>query len=84
LLIPGVHDTPDAVRLYDRHFNHAERWVSVEMQSGHEGYRAAFPGDGTNSVYSLQYYSELQRGTDAVWLYPVFIPGTKRMAHFDD
>ncbi len=61
--------------------NDGYRW---KCNLAHEGYRAAFPGDGTNSVYSLQYYSELQRGTDAVWLYPVFIPGAKRMAHFDD
>jgi hypothetical protein len=69
---PGVHDTPDAVRLYYCHFNQAERWVSVEMQSRHEGYSASIPGDYTNSVYSLQYYFELQRGTDAAWLYPAF------------
>jgi hypothetical protein len=72
LLVPGVHDAPNAVRLYYRHVNQAERWVSVEMQSGHEGYSAAIPGDYTNSVYSLQYYFELQRGADAAWLYPAF------------
>jgi hypothetical protein len=32
----------------------------------------AIPGDYTNSIYSLQYYFELQRRTDAAWLYPAF------------
>ena len=32
---PG-HDAPDAVHLYYRHVNQGERWVSVEMQRGHE------------------------------------------------
>src|SRR5450631_4086334 len=72
LAVPSVPDAPNAVRLYYRHVNQAERWVSMEMQSGHEGYRAAIPGDYTNSVYALQYYFELQRGTDAAWLYPAF------------
>jgi hypothetical protein len=72
LLVPGVHDAPSAVRLYYRHVNQAERWVSADMQSGHEGYRAAIPGDYTQSAYPLQYYFELQRGMDAAWLYPAF------------
>ena len=50
----------------------AERWLSVEMQRGHNGYSAAIPGDYTNSVYPLQYYFALQRGADAAWLYPAF------------
>ncbi len=74
LLVPGItaHDAPNAVHLYYRHVNQAERWVSAEMQRGHDGYSAAIPGDYTNSVYPLQYYFELQRGADAAWLYPAF------------
>jgi hypothetical protein len=74
LLVPGItaHDAPNAVHLYYRHVNQAERWVSAEMQRGYDGYRAAIPGDYTNSVYPLQYYFELQRGADAAWLYPAF------------
>jgi hypothetical protein len=74
LLVPGItaHDAPNAVRLYYRHVNQAERWSSTEMQRGHDGYNASIPGDYTNSVYPLQYYFELQRGADEAWLYPAF------------
>jgi hypothetical protein len=35
-LFPGItaHDAPNAVHLYYRHVNQAERWVSAEMQRG--------------------------------------------------
>ncbi len=74
LLVPGVaaHDAPSAVHLYYRHVNQAERWLAVEMQRGHNGYSAAIPGDYTDSLFPLQYYFALQRGTDASWLYPAF------------
>ena len=67
-----AHEMPGTVHLYYRHVNQAERWLSVEMQRDHNGYNAAIPGDYTNSVFSLQYYFALQRGTDAAWLYPAF------------
>ncbi len=74
LLIPGgaAHDAPSAVHLYYRHVNQAERWLSVEMQRGHDGYSAAIPGNYTNSAFPLQYYFVLQRGADAAWLSPAF------------
>ncbi len=70
LVIPGVVTT--SVRLYYRHVDQAERWLSVEMQRSHDEYAAAIPGDYTKSDYPLQYYFELQRGTDSAWLYPAF------------
>jgi hypothetical protein len=74
LLVPGVaaHDAPTAVHLYYRHVNQAERWLSVEMERGHDGYSAAIPGSYTNSAFPLQYYFVFQRGADAAWLYPAF------------
>jgi hypothetical protein len=74
LLIPGVaaHDAPNAVHLYYRHVDQAERWLSVEMQRGHDAYSAAIPGSYTNSAFPLQYYFVLQRGADTAWLYPAF------------
>jgi len=65
-------ETPvQGVRLHYRHVDQAERWLSMEMQSGASGYSASIPGDYTSSVYPLQYYFEVQRATNA-WLYPAF------------
>jgi hypothetical protein len=74
LLIPALaaDDAPSAVHLSYRHVNQAERWLSVEMQRGHDGYSAAIPGNYTNSAFPLQYYFVLQRGAGAAWLYPAF------------
>jgi hypothetical protein len=62
----------DAVQLYYRHVNQAERWASTDMQRSQTKYTATIPGDYTNSVYSLQYYFVLRRGTDAAWFFPAF------------
>jgi hypothetical protein len=62
----------DTVRLYYRHVNQGERWVSLLMLRAHDGYGAAIPGDYTDSPYPLQYYFVLQRGTDTAWFYPPF------------
>ncbi|HTF43853.1 MAG TPA: hypothetical protein VK641_08150 [Terriglobales bacterium] len=74
LLFRGVAavDAPSSVRLHYRHVNQAERWKSAEMRPDQNEYGAAIPGDYTNSVYPLQYYFELQRGTNLAWLYPAF------------
>ena len=61
-----------AVHLYYRHVNQGERWLSAEMERSHDGYSAAIAGDYTNSVYPLQYYFVLQRGTDSAWFFPAF------------
>jgi hypothetical protein len=67
----AAHEAPNAVQLCYRHVNQAERWRSVEMQRGHDGYVGTIPRDYTNSVYPLQYYFVLQRG-DVAWMYPGF------------
>jgi len=72
----------DAVQLYYRHVNQGERWVSMEMQRGHDGYSAAIPGDYTNSVYPLQYYFVLRRGTDAAWFFPAFNAGLSNQPYY--
>jgi hypothetical protein len=61
-----------SARLYYRHVNHAERYITVEMQSIGKSYRATIPGDYTNCQYPLQYYFELREGTEKAWLYPGF------------
>jgi hypothetical protein len=62
----------EAVHLYYRHVDQGERWVSMEMQRSNNGYSGAIPGDYTNSVYALQYYFVLRRGTEAAWFLPAF------------
>ncbi|MFP5248691.1 MAG: hypothetical protein ACLGP3_02555 [Acidobacteriota bacterium] len=63
---------PTAARLWYRHVNQGERWRSMPMQAGSSKYTAAIPGDYTQSLFSLEYYFELERGTDAAWLVPAF------------
>jgi hypothetical protein len=60
-----------SVHLHYRHVNQGERWLSVEMQSGADGYTGAIPGDYTGSIYPLQYYFEL-RSAEKAWLHPAF------------
>jgi hypothetical protein len=63
---------PDTVHLYYRHVDQAERWVSLAMQPGQDGFSASIPGEYTNSAFALQYYFALAQKTDAAWLYPGF------------
>ena len=63
---------PTSARLYYRHVNQAERWLSAEMQENDGSYSAAIPGDYTQSAYPLEYYFELVRGNESAWLYPAF------------
>jgi hypothetical protein len=51
-----------AAKLWYRHVNHGERWLSVAMTSGAKGWQAAIPADYTQSPYPLQYYFELDTG----------------------
>jgi hypothetical protein len=63
---PGVR-----VRLYYRHVDQAERYVTTLMESkGHE-YHGTIPAHYTNSDYPLEYYFEIL-GPAKVALYPGF------------
>jgi hypothetical protein len=66
------HDPQIMVRLNYRHVNQGERWRFVDMQWADGGYRAAIPGEYTESPFPLQYYFELRRENEAAWLYPGF------------
>uniref|UniRef100_A0A372INP5 Uncharacterized protein n=2 Tax=Paracidobacterium acidisoli TaxID=2303751 RepID=A0A372INP5_9BACT len=59
------------VTLWYRHVNHGERWKSTPMQRRSGSYRAAVPGEYTDSPYPLQYYFEL-RSASSAWFYPAF------------
>jgi hypothetical protein len=71
LVLGETADPPLTVQLLYRHVNQGERWRSAEMQRGQNEYRCSIPGDYTGSMYALQYYFVLQRGS-AAWLYPGF------------
>jgi hypothetical protein len=68
----GGTSAPTAARLYYRHVDQAERWVSIDMQRSGGSYKASIPGDYTQSPFPLQYYFELQRENQSAWLYPPF------------
>ncbi len=68
----GAATAVASARLYYRHVNQAERWLSVDMQKDHAGYSVEIPADYTDSVYPLQYYFELNDKQKRAWLYPAF------------
>ena len=61
-----------SVELHYRTVNQAERWQSAPMQSAGRLWRAAIPGEYTQSPYALQYYFELKEAPESAGLYPGF------------
>ena len=66
----ATDELPISVRLHYRHVNQAEAYCAVPMAGGDGAYSATIPGDYTRSVYPLQYFFELRRGSRQAWLYP--------------
>jgi hypothetical protein len=77
-------DNPNAikVRLYYRHVNQAERYVSLFMQKNDRRHNAAIPAAYTDSPYPLQYYFELNTGSGDAWLYPGFSKDLDNQPYF--
>jgi hypothetical protein len=71
-----------SARLYYRHVNQAERFVSVDMDARGNLYRASIPAVYTDSPYPLQYYFELREGPEKAWLYPGFAPDLANQPYF--
>ena len=67
----GQGSSPTSVRLYYRHVDQAERWISREMNQQNGRYVGAIPAEYTMSEYPLEYYFELSDG-NAAWMYPGF------------
>jgi hypothetical protein len=71
-----VIGTPQAAevtaRLYYRHVDQAERWLSVEMSGDQDGFSATIPVDYTRSLYPLEYYFVLARQGESAWFHPGF------------
>ena len=65
-------DMPDHATLYYRHVDQAERWLSCDMQTASDGFRASVPGEYTDSHFPLQYYFELGWKDRGAALYPGF------------
>ena len=63
---------PAAIRLFYRHVDQAERWMSAVMNHNAGRYTGAIPAEYTQSEYPLQYYFELQDRKGAAWTHPGF------------
>jgi len=72
LAISSTTTRPTSMRLFYRHVNQAERWLSVEMQNNGGTFRGSIPGDYTQSIYPLQYYFEIEFGNATASLFPPF------------
>ena len=72
LAISSATSRPTSVRLFYRHVDQAERWLSVEMQANGRAFSSSIPGNYTQSTYPLQYYFELEHGSAAASLFPAF------------
>lgn len=53
-----------------RHVNQAEKWETIEMQSGDKGFHAEIPAGYTVSPYPLQYYFEVRLDSGEATLFP--------------
>ena len=67
----GEGSAPTSMRLYYRHVDQAERWISREMNQQNGRYVGVVPAEYTMSEYPLEYYFELSDGNTA-WMYPGF------------
>jgi hypothetical protein len=70
-------------QLYFRHTNQAEPWRVEEMRGEAGVYRAAIPGDYTQSPYPLQYYFELAAESPPVArIYPGFVSSLSNQPYY--
>ena len=63
---------PKTIRLFYRHVNQAERWISLVMTRARGQYAALIPADYTKSEFGLQYYFQLEDEKRSAWMYPGF------------
>jgi hypothetical protein len=79
IVLEGAGDV--SARLFYRHVNHGERWLSMAMSQEGDTYRAAIPAAYTSSPYPLQYYFALEKGAQAA-LYPGFNASLSNQPYF--
>jgi hypothetical protein len=75
-------EMPRAAVLHYRHVNHAERWVSLDMERSGGNYAATISADYTNSGFPLQYYFEFRRSAASVAMYPGFNSDLSNQPYF--
>jgi hypothetical protein len=81
----ALHVSADSnltARLFYRHVNQAERWLSAEMNREQGSFQAAISGDYTNSKFPLEYYFALERANTAAWIYPGFNAALSSQPYF--
>jgi hypothetical protein len=66
----AVREGLTSAKLWYRHVNQAERWVSVAMTGAVDGWHTTIPATYTTSPYPLQYYFEFRAAPTQGWLYP--------------
>jgi hypothetical protein len=69
------------VTLSYRQTDQSQRWRSVEMQMHDNEFRAAIPGDYTQSPYPLQYYFEVHESGGSA-IFPGFGPDLSNQPYF--
>jgi hypothetical protein len=72
LAISSGSNPPTSVRLFYRHVDQAERWLSAAMQDNGGKFSSEIPGDYTQSTYPLQYYFEIGFENTAASPFPAF------------
>ncbi len=73
---------PSSGRLRYRHVNQAERWQSLDLVRHRHGFRATIAAGYTQSRYPLQYYFEVDHGTEGTALYPGFNAELSNLPYF--
>jgi hypothetical protein len=63
ILSLNVDASTTGARLYYRHVNQADSWQSVDMTKSGSSFHASIPAAYTQTVYGLQYYFALAKGT---------------------
>jgi len=64
--------TTVSAKLYYRHINQAEEWMSENMTKSGNNFTASIPGSYTNTVFPLQYYFGLNKGNNSGVIFPGF------------
>ncbi|MDB4914574.1 MAG: hypothetical protein JWM95_2218 [Gemmatimonadetes bacterium] len=78
----GVKTAANAVRMYYRHVNQAERYEVAELVLQNGMFRGVIPGAYTASPYGLQYYFELTEHQKRPALYPGFAAELANQPYF--
>jgi len=73
---------PRSVRLLYRHAQQAETWRAAAMPAEGGTYRAAIPGDYTDSPFPLVYYFEVREAAGPAWLHPGFAASWSNQPYF--